>query len=259
MIRLQSLLTETVIDDPDYIAYIKDQEGAVKDTTGQHKAYKDVVGVWTIGYGHTGTDVKKGLKWPESKAELQLKRDLKKAETTVKQYVANKFSKTLNSTQLKMLTDFAFNLGSLSKFPKFVTAVVNKDWKAASKDYKRYAGGKELTKRNTDFYNKFLKPLLSAPKPVTKSNEPIDRIGQVIYPRKTSKHDYATIRMSPKVNNGLINNIIKTVKWPEKIGTVINSTIDDRWNTWYRVKLSNGQRGWVRYDVITSNKNEKFL
>lgn len=164
MIRLCSLLTETVSADPDYVAYIKDQEGAIKDPSGFHKAYRDSVGVWTIGYGHTGEDVKPGIKWPETKAETQLKRDLQAAEDRVRAYVKKNFpGKTINDTQLKMLTDFAFNLGGLSKFPKFTAAVVNKDWKTASQNYKRYAGGKELTKRNNDFFNKFLKPLLSQP------------------------------------------------------------------------------------------------
>jgi lysozyme len=165
MIRLQSILFETVTADTDYVAYIKDQEGAVKDPRGFHKAYRDSVGVWTIGYGHTGNDVKPGIKWPETKAEQQLKRDLQAAEDRVKSYITNNFpGKNINTTQLKMLTDFAFNLGSLSKFPKFTAAVVNKDWKTASQNYKRYAGGKELTKRNTDFFNKFLKPLLTTTK-----------------------------------------------------------------------------------------------
>lgn len=164
MINLKNLLNESITTDPEYVAYIKDQEGAIKDPRGFHKAYRDSVGVWTIGYGHTGPDVKPGIKWPESKAEAQLKRDLAEAELKVKNYIAKKFpGKTLNSTQLKMLTDFAFNLGNLAEFPKFTAAVVNKDWKTASQNYKRYAGGKELTKRNTDFYNKFLKPLLTKP------------------------------------------------------------------------------------------------
>lgn len=164
MIRLKSIISETITTDPEYVAYIKDQEGAIKDPRGFHKAYRDSVGVWTIGYGHTGPDVKPGIKWPESKAESQLKRDLAEAELKVKNYIAKKFpGKALNSTQLKMLTDFAFNLGNLAEFPKFTAAVVNKDWKTASQNYKRYAGGKELVKRNTDFYNKFLKPLLTQP------------------------------------------------------------------------------------------------
>jgi lysozyme len=161
--KLRNLLFESITTDPDYIAYIKDQEGAIKDPRGFHKAYQDSVGVWTIGYGHTGADVKPGIKWPETKAEQQLKRDLQSAEDRVKAYITKNFpGKNINTIQLKMLTDFAFNLGSLSKFPKFTTAVVNKDWKTAAQNYKRFAGGKELTKRNNDFFTKFLKPLLSA-------------------------------------------------------------------------------------------------
>lgn len=262
MIRLKHLITEAIIDDPDYIAYIKDQEGAVKDTTGLHKAYKDSVGVWTIGYGHTGPDVKPGIKWPESKAEKYLKNDLKTAESKVKTYIKSNFpGATLDSTQLAMLTDFAFNLGGLSKFPKFTTAVVKKDWKTASQNYKRYAGGKELTKRNRDFYNKFLKPLLAK----TNNNKSDSNgseytyPGKTIYPRNTSKHDYANVRNEPVVNNGLINNIVATIKWPSAVGVVKDQKYDDQRRKWYYVKMLDGKYGWVRYDVVTLNKNEKFI
>ncbi len=31
----------------------------------KNKAYKDTVGVWTIGVGHTGTEVHEGLEWTD--------------------------------------------------------------------------------------------------------------------------------------------------------------------------------------------------
>ena len=164
MIRLQQLLTEAVSDDPDFVAYIKEQEGSRKNKQGYHVAYQDSVGKWTIGYGHASDAVKPGMKWSEQKAEAQLKQDLNSAVQKAKSYVAEKFpGKTLGSTQLKMLTDFTFNLGGLRKFPKFTAAVVYKNWPEAAKNYKRFAGGMELTKRNRDFYNKFLRPLLANP------------------------------------------------------------------------------------------------
>ena len=45
-------------------------------------AYRDPVGVLTIGYGHTG-DVKEGQKITQKKAEDLLKKDLEKFETGV--------------------------------------------------------------------------------------------------------------------------------------------------------------------------------
>ncbi len=39
-------------------------------------AYKCPAGVWTIGYGHTGSEVKPGLKITQAEAEKILKSDL---------------------------------------------------------------------------------------------------------------------------------------------------------------------------------------
>ena len=39
-------------------------------------AYQDMVGVWTIGYGHTGPDVKAGLTITQQQAEQLLINDL---------------------------------------------------------------------------------------------------------------------------------------------------------------------------------------
>jgi GH24 family phage-related lysozyme (muramidase) len=176
MIRLKNLLTESIETDPAFVDYIVSVEGTGPGSSPEtgHKAYKDSVGVWTIGYGHAATSdpkVKPGLKISDAKAKQLLKTDLAKAEQIVKDHIAKNFpGKKLDQIQLKMLTDFAFNGGQrmLAKFPKFTAAVVNKDWKTASQSYKRYGGSKELTDRNTKFYNTFLKPLLSK----TKSTQP---------------------------------------------------------------------------------------
>lgn len=168
MIRLKNLLSESIESDPSFVDYIVSVEGLGPGSSPEtgHKAYKDSVGVWTIGYGHaetSKTDPKPtpGMKISDSEARKILKTDISKAETKVRNYIKTNFpGKSLDQTQLKMLIDFAFNTG-LSKFPIFVNAVVNKDWKTAAKQYKRYAGGKELTDRNTKFYNTFLKPLLT--------------------------------------------------------------------------------------------------
>lgn len=39
-------------------------------------AYTDAVGVWTIGWGHTGPDVYEGLVWTREQAIEALKKDL---------------------------------------------------------------------------------------------------------------------------------------------------------------------------------------
>jgi len=39
-------------------------------------AYLDPVGIWTIGYGHTGPEVVEGLVWTDEQCDEALKRDL---------------------------------------------------------------------------------------------------------------------------------------------------------------------------------------
>lgn len=69
----------------------------------------------------------------------------------------------LDNKQMEMLIDFAYNLGSLKKFPKFAESVFKKDWETARKEYKRKytdaKGKKHELGRNAVYYNQFLKPM----------------------------------------------------------------------------------------------------
>jgi GH24 family phage-related lysozyme (muramidase) len=268
------LIKESISDDSGFIDYIKNVEGKVIDkSTGLHKAYKDDVGVVTIGYGHSerrDPNVKIGMKIPETTAMNYLRTDLKNDESVVRSYVSKRFpGYQLNDEQLKILVDYNYNPG-LSKFPNFVKAIVTKDWETAKKEYKRYAGGKELTDRNTKFYNLFLADKNGKPtqQKATTQKKPINStesqiIGKTLYPRKTSKHDYTNVRTEPEINNGWIDNIIETIKWPNPVGKALSKKIDGQGNTWYYVELPKGtslfnSNGWVRFDAITSNKNEKY-
>jgi GH24 family phage-related lysozyme (muramidase) len=55
-----------------------------------------------------------------------------------------------------MFIDFAFNMGTLKKFPKFTEFALKNDLSGMKDQYKRYAGGKELKGRNTEFLKRFL-------------------------------------------------------------------------------------------------------
>lgn len=70
-------------------------------------AYRDSVGVWTIGYGHTGPEVKAGLVWTQMQCEQALDRDLDEAERTV----ASLVKVPLNDNQFAALVSFVFNVG----------------------------------------------------------------------------------------------------------------------------------------------------
>jgi len=70
------------------------------------KAYQDVGGKWTIGYGHTG-NVHKGMEITREKAEQLLIQDIEVARTAV----ASLVSSTINQNQRDALTMFVFNFG----------------------------------------------------------------------------------------------------------------------------------------------------
>lgn len=71
------------------------------------KAYKDSVGVWTIGYGHTRTATS-GMSISEPEAEALLREDLKDAQGGVDRLVKQQ----LSDNEYAALVSFVFNLGA---------------------------------------------------------------------------------------------------------------------------------------------------
>ncbi|MFZ0312971.1 MAG: lysozyme [Candidatus Korobacteraceae bacterium] len=70
-------------------------------------AYQDSVGVWTIGYGHTGSDVQPGLTITQEQAGALLLQDVAGAVAAVNRLV----TVPLTQNQFDALVDFTFNLG----------------------------------------------------------------------------------------------------------------------------------------------------
>jgi lysozyme len=70
-------------------------------------AYLDVQGVWAIGCGHTGPDVRPGMTITQSQAEQLLRGDVAHAVDTVNRCV----TVALSQDEFGALVDFAFNAG----------------------------------------------------------------------------------------------------------------------------------------------------
>lgn len=70
-------------------------------------AYQDVAGVWTIGYGHTGS-VSEGMTVTEAEADTLLRTDLSACEATVERAV----TVPLSDGQFGALVSFVFNVGA---------------------------------------------------------------------------------------------------------------------------------------------------
>lgn len=71
------------------------------------KAYQDVGGIWTIGYGHTGA-VHKGQAITREQALLLLKTDVSVAEAAIHKYV----EVALNQHRYNALVSFVYNVGA---------------------------------------------------------------------------------------------------------------------------------------------------
>lgn len=63
---------------------------------------------WTIGWGHTGREVVRGLVWTQAKAESQLLTDLASREMAVSCSV----TEALNQGQFDALVCFVYNVGA---------------------------------------------------------------------------------------------------------------------------------------------------
>lgn len=71
-------------------------------------AYQDQVGVWTIGYGHTGPEVCAGLTVTLEQASALLQKDVSNAA----EFVNKAVMVALTQEEFDALVDFVFNLGA---------------------------------------------------------------------------------------------------------------------------------------------------
>jgi len=79
------------------------------------KAYRDAVGVWTIGYGHTSRagppKVRPGMRITMAEAEEILRRDVERFAQSVAAALGKDVMQRLNENQFGALVSFAYNVG----------------------------------------------------------------------------------------------------------------------------------------------------
>ncbi len=106
-------------------------------------AYKCPAGIWTIGWGHTGKDVFKGLKINEKEAQIFLLNDLKIHSSYIK-----KLTKVpLNQNQFDALVSFEYNIGySAFKNSTLLKLLNQKKYNLAADEFDKwiYANKKKL-------------------------------------------------------------------------------------------------------------------
>jgi GH24 family phage-related lysozyme (muramidase) len=97
---------------PDGIALIKRFEGCAKRRPdGRFEAYPDPGtggDPWTIGWGATGPDIKRGTVWTQEECDARLLKDLERFEKAVAAMV---WDRPFKQHQFDALVSFAYNVG----------------------------------------------------------------------------------------------------------------------------------------------------
>jgi lysozyme len=121
----------------DGLDFIQDVEGC------KLFAYRDTGGVWTIGVGHTGPEVVKGLTCSMEQALQWLKEDSEEAQEAVRQSVDG----LLTQNQFNALVSFVFNVGVNAFKKSTMLKLINKgDFDGAAKEFPKWNkdNGKEV-------------------------------------------------------------------------------------------------------------------
>jgi lysozyme len=146
------------------------------------KAYLDIVGVPTIGYGSTGPDIKIGMVWTTEQCEERLKKDLEKFEKAILTSV----KVPLTQNQFDALVCFTYNVGSGAFTGSTLLKLLNKSESITkvADQFLRWnkAGGKEvagLTRRRAAERELFLKPEVQLNKDVPSESDMNDIFNQI--------------------------------------------------------------------------------
>lgn len=279
MISLKNLIFESLADDTEFRDKVKEWEGAVT-VKGQHVTYDDATmkpvtspsqlqGVLTIGYGTTKSvypQLKPGMKISEKTAEDLLTRGIQKIENDVRRRLP-KYDSYPKYVQIAIMN--ASYRGDLG--PATIKLINQGQWDSVSKEYLNHpnytnpgnmTGVVKRMKSNADAFSQYATEL-KQPAPSGNSSG-YSMKGKTLYPVNSSKTNFTNVRNEPVINNGLVDNIIAVIKWPNPVGVVKADKYDSQGMHWYYVELPKTvslahNYGWVRFDAVTINKDEKFV
>lgn len=197
----------------------------VKEFEGLYlKAYRDEVGVWTIGYGITNADkaitkvtVKAGLKITEKTADNWLERSLNSKYLQKVMKYDKKYN--WNQNEIDALVSFAYNIGSIdgltangTRSRATIAAKILEYNKAAGKVYRG------LTRRRKAERKLFLTATKAKKKAVKK-----------VYAKVNTKHDPLTIRKSASSTAAVLGRVPKKSK----------VEVLKKGSTWTKIKYKN--------------------
>ena len=108
------------------------EEDLIADEGLREHAYADGGDVWTIGVGHTGPEVRRGLVWTREACLQALDRDIARAEQGLDAHLP--WWRELSPARQDVLANMAFNLGveGLLAFRRTLEAVRAGDYALAA-------------------------------------------------------------------------------------------------------------------------------
>lgn len=124
------------------------------------QSYRDIVGVWTVGFGHTGSDVHPDMTISQPMADDMLARDVARFEEGVLKAV----KVPINQNQFDALVCFSYNVGVQAFSNSTLLRLLNeRKYDLAAMQFRRWdkAGGRVvygLTRRRAAERNLFMKP-----------------------------------------------------------------------------------------------------
>ena len=127
------------------------REELIRDEGLRLSAYRDSVGLWTIGVGHLLGDEPRMSKITLAEAHALLEADINEAEMRARNFAG---SVEGDEIRFRALVNMAFNLGDrLGEFKRFLGAVNLGDWPRAAiymmeSKWARQVGGRAVRLRN---------------------------------------------------------------------------------------------------------------
>lgn len=98
-------------------------------------SYRDGRGVWTIGWGHTGPEVQKGVRWSQKEADRAFEKDVAWATVAINTLVHPQ----LSQNQFDALVSFVFNIGETNfRLSTMLRKLNNSDWVGAQAQFARW-------------------------------------------------------------------------------------------------------------------------
>lgn len=108
----------------------------------RYEPYRDVVGVWTVCYGHTGNDIIQGKTYTKAECDALLNKDLALVARQIDPFIQKPIPEAMRGA----LYSFTYNVGAGNfKFSTLLRKINQGDMKGACEQLRRwiYAGGKQ--------------------------------------------------------------------------------------------------------------------